>query len=181
MSPQNSARKVNTILKCQEINDIVLSSYGPLKEGDKCLALFTPILPICDLPLSFFFILLILSYFLCLLLVLLQWSWSPDAERWSSEMFRLCWAVVSKWTTLINLHYEATRLQHNMFPFRREQNPLCTRPSNSMLQLLSLAAEEGNTSVILSKETFQRTLNVCAQRLYRDSCAPGAPRHGVHD
>lgn len=81
MSPQNSARKVNTILKCQEINDIVLSSYGPLKEGDKCLALFTPILPICDLPLSFFFILLILSYFLCLLLVLLQWSWSPDAER----------------------------------------------------------------------------------------------------
>lgn len=79
MSPQNSARKVNTILKCQEINDIVLSSYGPLKEGDKCLALFTPILPICDLPLSHFSFILP-SYFLCLL-VFLQWSWSPDAER----------------------------------------------------------------------------------------------------
>lgn len=49
MSPENSTRKVNTILKCQEINDIVLSSYGPAGEGDKCLALFTPFLPICDL------------------------------------------------------------------------------------------------------------------------------------
>lgn len=52
MSPENSTRKVNTILKCQEINDIVLSSYGPVEEGDKCLALFTPFLPICDLFLS---------------------------------------------------------------------------------------------------------------------------------
>lgn len=41
-------RKVNTILKCQEINDIVLSSYDSIREGDKCLALFIPILPICD-------------------------------------------------------------------------------------------------------------------------------------
>lgn len=49
MSPENSTRKVNTILKCQEINDIVLSSWGPVGEGDKCLALFTPFLPICDL------------------------------------------------------------------------------------------------------------------------------------
>lgn len=52
MSPENSTGKVNTILKCQEINDIVLSSYGPVGEGDKCLALFTPFLPICDLFLS---------------------------------------------------------------------------------------------------------------------------------
>lgn len=52
MSTQNSTRKVNTILKCQEINDIVLSSYGLVGEGDKCLALFTPSLPICDLSLS---------------------------------------------------------------------------------------------------------------------------------
>lgn len=49
MSPENSTRKVNTILKCQEINDIVLSCYGSAGEGDKCLALFTPFLPICDL------------------------------------------------------------------------------------------------------------------------------------
>lgn len=56
MSPENSTGKVNTILKCQEINDIVLSSNGPVVEGDKCLALFTPFLPICDLfPLSFSF------------------------------------------------------------------------------------------------------------------------------
>lgn len=41
MSPENSTRKVNTRLKCQEINDIVLSSYGPVGKGDKCLALFT--------------------------------------------------------------------------------------------------------------------------------------------
>lgn len=53
MSPENPARKVNTILKCQEINDIVLSSYGPVEEGDKCLALFTPFLPVCEpFPLS---------------------------------------------------------------------------------------------------------------------------------
>lgn len=51
MSPENSTRKVNTILKCREINDIVLSSYDSIREGDKCLALFTPILPICDLSL----------------------------------------------------------------------------------------------------------------------------------
>lgn len=49
MSPKNSTRKVNTILKCQEINDIVRSSYGPIGRGDKCLALFTPFLPICDI------------------------------------------------------------------------------------------------------------------------------------
>lgn len=45
MSPENSTRKVNTILKCQEINDIVLSSYGSVGEGDKCLALFTHVPP----------------------------------------------------------------------------------------------------------------------------------------
>lgn len=56
MSPENSTRKVNTILKCQEINDIVLSSFGPVGEGDKCLALFTLFLPICDIfPLSLSF------------------------------------------------------------------------------------------------------------------------------
>lgn len=56
MSPENSTRKVNTILKCQEINDIVLSSFGPVEEGDKCLALFTLFLPICDIfPLSLSF------------------------------------------------------------------------------------------------------------------------------
>lgn len=51
MSPENSTGKVNTILKCQEINDIVLSLYDSIREGDKCLALFTPILPVCDLSL----------------------------------------------------------------------------------------------------------------------------------
>lgn len=45
MRPENSTRKVNTILKCQEINDIVLSFYGSVEEGDKCLALFTPVPP----------------------------------------------------------------------------------------------------------------------------------------
>lgn len=59
MSPENPTRKVNTILKCQEINGIVLSSYGPVEEGDKCLALFTRFLPICDLS-------LFPSYSLCL-------------------------------------------------------------------------------------------------------------------
>lgn len=67
MSPENSTRKVNTILKCQEINDIVLSSYGSVGEGDKCLALFTPFLPICDLFLS-------LSWSLSLCLFLLYSS-----------------------------------------------------------------------------------------------------------
>lgn len=53
MSPENSTRKVNTILKCQEINDIVLSSYGSVGEGDKCLALFTPVPPyLWSFPLS---------------------------------------------------------------------------------------------------------------------------------
>lgn len=53
MRPENSTRKVNTILKCQEINDIVLSSYGSVGEGDKCLALFTPVPPyLWSFPLS---------------------------------------------------------------------------------------------------------------------------------
>lgn len=53
MSTENSARKVNTILKCQEINDIVLSSFGSVGEGDKCLALFTPVPPhLWSFPLS---------------------------------------------------------------------------------------------------------------------------------
>lgn len=87
MSTQNSTRKVNTILKCQEINDIVLSSYGLVGEGDKCLALFTPSLPICDLSLSLPLILFVSyspssifppSYFL--LLVLLRWPWPLDAK-----------------------------------------------------------------------------------------------------
>lgn len=93
MRPEISTRKVNTILKCQEINDIVLSFYGPVGEGDKCLALFTAFLPICDLFLS-------PSHSLCLCvcssltlhlpflflppfvssLVLLRWPWSPDAK-----------------------------------------------------------------------------------------------------
>lgn len=93
MSPENSTRKVNTILKCQEINDIVLSSYGPVGEGDKCLALFTPFLPICDLflppshslclcvCLSFILHLSFSPPCLCLSLVLLRWPWSPDAEE----------------------------------------------------------------------------------------------------
>lgn len=67
MSPENSTRKVNTILKCQEINDIVLSSYGSVGEGDKCLALFTPFLPICDLFLCPSHCLCLCVYFSCIL------------------------------------------------------------------------------------------------------------------
>lgn len=146
MRPENSTRKVNTILKCQEINDIVLSSYGPVGKGDKCLALFTPFLPICDLLLS-------LSNSLCLCVCfsfILHLPFSPTLSlprsppltmvsrcpglipitafkccsymQWHNTGDGLCCtlcAVVSKWIALIHLHLEAVRFQC-LFAFCQE-------------------------------------------------------------
>lgn len=132
MSPKNSTRKVNTILKCQEINDIVLSSYGSVGKGDKCLALFTPFLPICDLFLcpshclclcvyfSLFFIShifsslpLSLSHLRSPLLTMVsRCQWLIHNTACTVNAAALCsdttqetgCAAVSKWKALIHLH-----------------------------------------------------------------------------
>lgn len=163
MSPPNSTRKVNTILKCQEINDIVFSFHRPAEEGDKCLALFTrfPLFVIClsfsSAPFSY------LSFFHSSLP--LSPPRSPSVTmvfRWQGLIFpnphkRRCYlqrhsavhglcltscVVVSKRTALIHLHLDAMRFQHKEFPFRQWQRHLClcTRPSNCKLLLFNLAA-----------------------------------------
>lgn len=112
MSPENSTRKVNTILKCQEINDIVLSSYGSVGEGDKCLALFTLYLPICDLLLcpshclclyfSFILHLHLSSIFpppsLGVFLFLFRWPWCRDAQDLSRRLHLNAAAICSDTT-----------------------------------------------------------------------------------
>lgn len=51
MSPQNSTRKVNTILKCQEINDIYIFFFlWFCRRGWQMSCPFHSVPPICDLP-----------------------------------------------------------------------------------------------------------------------------------
>lgn len=104
MSPENSTRKVNTILKCQEINDIVLSSYGSVGEGDKCLALFTPFLPICDLFLC-------PSHWLCLCVCFYLSLHLPYFCRWRQKYIDLFAGIefLPLHVTALAIQYAATR------------------------------------------------------------------------
>lgn len=91
MSPQNSTRKVNTILKCQEINDIVLFFLWSCRSGWQMSCPFHSFpshLWSASHSLSLrFFPSLIFPPFLCLLLVLLHRPSSPDTEDSSPRLF----------------------------------------------------------------------------------------------